>query len=73
MYNAGVSVYTEGDAMEQERRITVKATEELHKAVRVKAAELGRPVSEIVRELLAGWASGEIELPTQEEKPPDED
>ena len=54
--------------MERERRITVKTTEALHKAVRVKAAELGRPVSEVVRELLAGWVSGEIKLPTKEEE-----
>ncbi|MBU0490448.1 MAG: hypothetical protein KKA73_21515 [Chloroflexi bacterium] len=45
----------------------MKTTEELHKAVRVKAAEMGRPVSEIVREFLTAWAAGEIELPAQEE------
>lgn len=50
---------------EKERRIMVRAPESLHKAVRVKAAELGQPVSEIVRELLTGWVSGEIELPTK--------
>ena len=59
--------------MTQERKMMVRMTEDLHKAVRVKAAELGRPVSEIVRELLAGWAEGEIELPThQEERPPED-
>lgn len=52
--------------MERERRITVKATERLHKAVRVKAAELGRPVSEVVRGLLDLWVRGEIELPPPE-------
>jgi len=57
--------------MELERRITVKTTEELHKAVRVKAAELGRPVSEIVREFLAAWAAGKIDLPTPEERKPE--
>ena len=58
--------------MELERRITVKATEALHKAVRVKAAELGIPVSEIVRDLLEGWVAGEVELPTKiKEKPPE--
>lgn len=55
--------------MVQERRVMIRMTEELHKAVRVKAAELGRPVSEIVRALLSGWVSDEIELPTQEETP----
>jgi len=47
----------------RERRIMVRASEDLHKAVRVKAAEQGRPVSEIVRELLRMWVEGEIELP----------
>ena len=56
--------------MKHERRITVKTTETLHKAVRVKAAELGRPVSEVVRGLLSRWVAGEIELPV-EEQPPD--
>lgn len=65
---SGVMVYTwEVRRVELERRITVKTTEELHKAVRVKAAEMGRPVSEIVREFLTAWAAGEIELPAQEE------
>lgn len=52
--------------MEPERRITVKTTEELHKAVRVKAAELGRPVSEIVRGLLEMWVRGETKWPPPE-------
>jgi predicted DNA binding CopG/RHH family protein len=49
--------------MAQERKLTVRISEEEYRPVRVKAAELGRPISEIVRELLAGWVSGEIELP----------
>jgi plasmid stability protein len=53
--------------MKQERRITVKCTEALHKAVRLKAAELGRPISEIVRGLLTSWVLGEIEVPTKQE------
>ena len=51
--------------MKQERRITVKVEEEQHKAVRVKAAGLGKPVSEIVRLLLQLWVSGRIELPEE--------
>ena len=47
--------------MVQERKMMVRMTEDLHKAVRVKAAELGRPISEIVRELLKAWVAGEIE------------
>ena len=59
--------------MAQEHKLTVRISEEEYRPVRVKAAELGRPVSEIVRELLSGWVSDEIELPTQGEKPPDKD
>jgi plasmid stability protein len=59
--------------MVQERKLMTRMTEELHKAVRVKAAELGRPVSEIVRELLARWVSGEIELPIQEKEQPEQE
>ncbi|GAB4537152.1 MAG: hypothetical protein Kow0063_23490 [Anaerolineae bacterium] len=54
--------------MTQERRWMVRTTEELHKAVRVKAAELGRPVSEIVRTFLEAWVAGKIELPDQAEE-----
>ena len=49
--------------MERERRTTVRMPESLHKAVRVKAAELDRPIAEIVRELLQKWITGEIQLP----------
>jgi hypothetical protein len=55
--------FTPGGTMDLPRRITVKTTEELHKAVRVKAAELGRPISEIVRGLLELWIEGAIEVP----------
>jgi len=40
----------------------VRLTEAQHKAVRVRAAELGRPISEIVRELLDKWLDGRIDL-----------
>lgn len=49
--------------MPEERKLMVRVTEQLHRAVRVKAAELGRPVSEIVRAFLQAWVAGEIELP----------
>lgn len=64
----------EGGAMPKERKMMVRMTEELHRAVRVKAAELGRPVSEIVRVFLRAWVTGEIELPThtEEERPAQE-
>jgi plasmid stability protein len=53
--------------MTEERRIMVRTSEELHRAVRVKAAELGRPVSEIVRGLLKRWVEGKVETPSEEE------
>ena len=45
-----------------EKRITVNVSEDLHKAVRVKAANQGRPISEIVRVLLEKWTNDEIEV-----------
>ena len=54
--------------MAQERKLMVRMAEEQHKAVRVKAAELGRPVSEIVRDLLAMWVRGVVELPPPEDE-----
>ncbi len=61
--------------MAQERKLMVRMTEAQHKAVRVKAAELGQPVSEIVRELLAAWVEGKITIPMPEsgEEEPEQD
>jgi hypothetical protein len=53
--------------MEEERRIMVRVSEDLHRAVRVKAADLGRPVSEIVRGLLRHWVDGKLDTPSEEE------
>ena len=53
--------------MAPERKMMVRMPEELHRAVRVKAAELGRPISEIVRALLTAWVTGKIELPEPQE------
>jgi plasmid stability protein len=54
--------------MASERMMMVRMSEELHKAVRVRAAELGRPMSEIVRALLTAWVTGKIELPELPER-----
>ena len=51
------------------RRITLKTDEAFHRQVRVKAAEDGIPVAEVVRRLLARWLTGEVVL---EEPPPEE-
>jgi plasmid stability protein len=45
----------------------VRMSDDLHRAVRVKAADLGRPVSEIVRGLLRKWVEGKVETPSEEE------
>ena len=58
--------------MAQERKMMVRMTEELHKAVRVKAADLGRPVSGIVRKLLAMWVQGKIDLPESDKDEPEQ-
>jgi Arc/MetJ-type ribon-helix-helix transcriptional regulator len=61
--------------MEKEKRITVKMPESLHKAVRLKAVEQGRYVSDVVREFFALWVEDEIELPSESEgeNPPKSD
>jgi plasmid stability protein len=51
-----------------DRKMMVRMSESQHKAVRVRAAELGRPVSEIVRELLTLWLDGRILLSLESEK-----
>ncbi len=44
------------------RRITLKTDEKFHRQVRVKAAEDGIPVAEVVRRLLALWLAGAVVL-----------
>ena len=53
--------------MGDERKMMVRVSEDLHHAVRVKAADLGRPVSEIVRGLLRQWVEGKVATPGEEE------
>lgn len=56
--------------MNRERRITVKVEEQLHKAVRVRVAEEGRAISDVVRALLRLWLDGKVELPGEDESGP---
>jgi plasmid stability protein len=58
--------------MAKERTMMVRMSEDLHKAVRVRAAELGRPISEIVRALLTAWVTDKIEL-SELQEPEQED
>ena len=46
----------------------VRVSDELHKAVRIKAAKLGISISEVVRRLLYSWATGAIALPDSPEE-----
>ena len=45
--------------MISEYKLTVRIPRELHKKVKVKAAQQGRPISAIVRELLEEWLKEE--------------
>ena len=40
---------------EQEKRLSVRLPADLHRTVKLKAVQVERPVSEIVRELLQKW------------------
>ena len=55
--------------MTPERSMMVRMPDELHRAVRIKAAEIGRPISEIVRDLLQGWLAGQFELLSPNDEP----
>jgi hypothetical protein len=54
--------------MERVPRVTVETTETLHRAVKVKAAESGCSVSDVVRELLTLWVEDKVELPDKSEE-----
>lgn len=57
------SVLPIGEAVPTERKMMVRMTDKLHKAARIKAVSVGLPLSEVVRDLLAGWVEGVITLP----------
>lgn len=54
--------------MTPDRSLVVKLPDDLHRALRIRAAELGIPVSEIVRALLRAWLDGRLELPALKAK-----
>ena len=49
-----------------EHKMSIRIPKELHKTVKIKAAQIGRPISAIVRELLEKWL--EDDPPESEEK-----
>jgi len=46
--------------MQDEKRVTVKVPGDLHKLARVKAAQEGVVISDLVREWLQAWIAGEL-------------
>lgn len=61
-----------GKMTEQEKRITVKVPERLHRKVKAKAALLGKSVSDVLREYLEEWAS-DLETPMIEGERPEQE
>lgn len=57
--------------MLKERSLTIRIDTKLHKSARLKSVESGRPLSEIMRDLLAGWVDGSITLPQSAEAKPE--
>ena len=51
---------------EQEKRLSVRLPADLHRRVKLKAVQVDRPVSAIVRELLRNWV--EDDPPIEEEE-----
>ena len=50
-----------------EKRITVKVSETLHRKVKVKAAMIGKSISNILREYLEGWVEEPLPEPDKED------
>lgn len=51
-----------------EHKTTIRLPKELHMAAKIKAIQLGRPLSVVIRELLKKWL--EEDPPKSEEKEP---
>ena len=50
-----------------EKRITVKVSQTLHREVKVKAAMVGKSISEILREYLEAWVEQPLPEPDKED------
>lgn len=50
-----------------EKRITVKVSEDLHRKVKVKAAMVGKSISDILREYLETWLEEPLPEPNKED------
>lgn len=56
----------------QERKLTVRLSAKLLKSAKLKSVQDDLPLSEVVRDLLAGWTRGEIRLEPLSGETPDE-
>lgn len=56
---------------EAERRVSVRVAAKLYKAAKLKCVEDDLPLSDVVRDLLAGWVDGSIALPQPTEAKPE--
>ena len=54
--------------MDTDHKTTIRMPKDLNKAARIKAIETDTTLSDVVREFLALWVAGKIELPAQGEK-----
>ncbi len=59
--------------MPKEHKLTVRISDKQYKAAKIKCVEVERPLSEVVRDLLAGWVAGNINLPEPAEQQPKEE
>ena len=50
--------------------MTIRIDKEFHKAAKLKAVESEVTLSEVIRQFLAAWLDGKLDLPGEEEKKP---
>ena len=50
-----------------EKRITVKVSQALHRKVKVRAAMIGKSISDVLREYLEAWVEEPLPEPEQED------
>lgn len=57
-----------GHSKMTEHKMTLRIPAKLHKAAKVKATQTDVTLSEVVRQLLGLWVSGEVTIPTDKQK-----
>ena len=53
-------------------KTTIRMPLSLHKAARIKAIQEDTTLSDVVREFIALWVAGKIEVPSVQEQEPDD-